>query len=367
MDSLDVVVVGAGVIGLAIARALALAGRDVVVLERNTRIGEETSSRNSEVIHAGIYYPTNSLKARLCVRGKELLYSYCEEKSIPYRRCGKVIVAMNEAQHARLQAIRDQGLQNGVDDLRLLDAEAVAGLEPAVECTAGLLSPSTGIIDSHSLMVALQGDLESAGGSLGVLSEFVKATVDQDGFRLEARSNEEALEVRARAVINAAGLHASTVARAIAGLDPRHIPETRYAKGNYFVYQGKHPFRHLVYPLPEPGGLGVHVTLDLSGQARFGPDVQWIEAPEYTVDETRRDGFLNAIERYWPEVDRAALAPGYAGVRPKLVGPDDPPGDFVIQGPAAHGIPGLVNLFGIESPGLTASLAIAEQVVSAVQ
>jgi len=366
MDTLDAVVIGAGVVGLAVARELALAGREVVVLERNRRIGEETSSRNSEVIHAGIYYEKNSLKAQLCVRGKELLYAYCEEKSIPHRRCGKLIVALASDQRESLDTIRARALINGVDDLQPLSPAQVADLEPAVQCTSGLLSPSTGIVDSHGLMIALRGDLENAGGSLGLVSELIGGSLEGDRFRLQVRTDEDSLEVGARCVINAAGLQASRIAAQINGIDPGHIPQTRFAKGNYFVYQAKHPFRHLVYPVPEPGGLGIHVTLDLSGQARFGPDVEWIEAPEYSVDASRVDRFFNAIKGYWPEVRRDALAPGYAGVRPKLVGPGEPPGDFVIQGPRIHGIPGLVNLFGIESPGLTASLAIAERVAAAV-
>ena len=362
MDSLDAVVIGAGVVGLAVARALALGGREVIVLERRTRVGEETSSRNSGVIHAGIHYPPNSLKARLCIRGKELLYAYCREKSIGHRRCGKLIVALNEAQHAGLEAIRARGLNSGVDDLTVLNPAAAAALEPEVRCTSALLSPSTGIIDSHGLMTALQGDLERAGGDVGRLCEFVRGRVERRGFRLEVRSAGEPVRVNAETLVNAAGLYAAEVAGNIAGLEPRHIPRIRYAKGNYFVYRGRHPFRRLVYPLPEPGGLGVHVTLDLSGQARFGPDVQWVDAPEYAVDESRLGRFFEAVRAYWPGVNRDRLAPGYAGVRPKLVGPGEPAGDFVIQGPEVHRIPGLVNLYGIESPGLTAALAIAERV-----
>ena len=362
MDSLDAVVIGAGVVGLAVARALALGGREVIVLERRTRVGEETSSRNSGVIHAGIHYSPNSLKARLCIRGKELLYAYCREKSIGHRRCGKLIVALNEAQHAGLEAIRARGLNSGVDDLTVLNPAAAAALEPEVRCTSALLSPSTGIIDSHGLMTALQGDLERAGGDVGRLCEFVRGRVERRGFRLEVRSAGEPVRVNAETLVNAAGLYAAEVAGNIAGLEPRHIPRIRYAKGNYFVYRGRHPFRRLVYPLPEPGGLGVHVTLDLSGQARFGPDVQWVDAPEYAVDESRLGRFFEAVRAYWPGVNRDRLAPGYAGVRPKLVGPGEPAGDFVIQGPEVHRIPGLVNLYGIESPGLTAALAIAERV-----
>ena len=360
--SLDVVVIGAGVVGLAIARALALASREVLVIEQHDRVGEETSSRNSEVIHGGFHYPPDSLKAQLCVRGKELLYRYCQEKSIEHRRCGKLTVALNEAQHADLEALNVQGIASGVDDLTLLDQAQAAELEPAVRCTSALLSPSTGIIDSHGLMMALQGDLEAAGGTVSVRSEFVRGCVEREGFSLRIRSVGESVDVSARAVVNCAGLSAALVAGGIAGLDPQHVPRVRYAKGNYFVYRGKHPFRRLVYPLPEPGGLGVHVTLDLFGTARFGPNVQWVDAPEYSVDVALRDAFAEAIKAYWPHVAPDRLAPGYAGVRPKLIRPGDPPGDFVIQGPDAHGVPGLVNLYGIESPGLTSSLAIGERV-----
>ena len=366
MESQDAVVIGAGVVGLAIARAMAIDGRDVLVIERNEGIGEETSSRNSEVVHAGIHYPRNSLKAKLCVRGKELLYRYCRDRSIRHRRCGKLIVAANETQHAELEAIQAQGQASGVDDLSIMDRAGAARLEPAVVCTSALISPSTGIVDSHGLMMSFQGDLEAAGGTLALRCEFLRGLVDEQGFRLSVRSAGEPVEVKARTVINSAGLAAEHVARRIDALPQRLVPRIRFAKGNYFVYRGKHPFRHLVYPVPEPGGLGVHVTLDLNGQARFGPDVQWIDAPDYSVDESRRDRFHDAIRTWWPKVDRDRLAPGYVGVRAKLIRPGDPPGDFMIQGPTEHGIPGLVNLYGIESPGLTSSLAIAEQVVQAL-
>ena len=366
METQDAVVVGAGVVGLAIARALALEGRDVLVIERHGRIGEETSSRNSEVIHAGIYYPPGSLKAKLCVRGKELLYRYCRDRSIRHRRCGKLIVAANETQRAELEAIKARGTASGVDDLEIVDREEAAKLEPEVVCTSALTSPSTGIVDSHELMTSLQGDLEAAGGTVALRCEFLRGQVERNGFALRVRSVGEPLDVRARALINSAGLAAGSVAGNVEGLESRHVPRIRFAKGNYFIYRGKHPFRRLVYPVPEPGGLGVHVTLDLHGQARFGPDVQWIDAPDYSVDESRRNQFVEAIRSYWPEVSADRLAPGYAGVRPKLILPGDPPGDFVIQGPDAHGVPGLVNLYGIESPGLTSSLAIAEHVTEAL-
>jgi L-2-hydroxyglutarate oxidase LhgO len=366
MDSLDTVVIGAGVIGLAIARELAIAGHEVIVLEQNSGIGEETSSRNSEVIHAGIYYQKNSLKAQLCVRGKQLLYSYCEDKSIPHHRCGKVILALTEAQQEKLNIIRSRALINGVEDLEILSTVDISNLEPSVQCVSGLFSPSTGIIDSHNLMVALQSDLENAGSSLVFLSEFINGSLENKHFRIKVKSGETSTKVSARYLVNAGGLQASRIAKQIRGLNPKYIPEIQYAKGNYFVYQDKHPFQHLVYPVPEPGGLGIHVTLDLSGQVRFGPDVEWVNRLDYSVDANRADHFFNAIKSYWPEVSREALIPGYAGVRPKLVGPSDPPGDFMVQGPNDHGVPGLVNLFGIESPGLTASLAIAERVAKAL-
>ena len=354
--------IGAGVVGLAIARALALEGRDVLVIERHDRIGEETSSRNSEVIHAGIHYPPDSMKAKLCVRGKGLLYRYCQDRSIRHRRCGKLILATNETQHAELEAIQAQGQASGVDDLTIVDRAQAAVRVPGIVCTSALSSPSTGIVDSHELMTSFQGDLEAAGGTVALRCEFLRGRVERNGFTLHIRSVGESVDVRARALINSAGLAAGYVARHIEDLATRDIPRIRFAKGNYFIYRGKHPFHHLVYPVPEPGGLGVHVTLDLLGQARFGPDVQWIDVPDYSVDESRRDRFFDAIRRYWPEVNRDRLAPGYVGVRPKLIRPGDPPGDFLIQGPDAHGVPGLVNLYGIESPGLTSSLAIAEHV-----
>lgn len=361
-ESLDVVVIGAGVVGLAVAREFARAGREVVVLEHNARIGEETSSRSSEVIHAGIYYPTDSLKARFCVRGKDLLYRYCDDRGIPYRRCGKLVLALSADQEFRLTALLDQAEANGVDDLQPLSKTDVAALEPAVRCTAGLLSPSTGILDSHSFMLSLHGDLEAAGGRVAVLSEFVGGSIDDDGIRLSVRSDGEDLRLRAQVVVNAAGLRATDVAGLFAGLDSRHVPRTRYAKGTYFVLRQKSPFKHLVYPLPEGAGLGVHVTLDLAGQTRFGPDVEWISAIDYRPDPDRAEAFYTAIRAYWPAIPAGSLAPGYVGIRPKLVGPGEPAGDFVIQGPEQHGAAGLVNLFGIESPGLTASLAIGEEV-----
>jgi len=358
----DVVVVGAGVVGLAIGRALALDGRDVLVLEKNAAIGEETSSRNSEVIHAGIYYPAGSLKAELCVRGRDALYRYCAAKGIPHARLGKVIVAVSDEQRAKLELLRATALANGVDDLEWLDGGALRALEPEVRGVAALLSPSTGIVDSHALMLALQGDLEQAGGQVALRSALRAGASEGNALRLTIDSEGEAVELRARAVVNAAGLHAERVAHALPALASVAIPRLRYAKGNYFVYRGKSPFRHLLYPLPEPGGLGVHATIDLAGRTRFGPDVEWSDEIDYTLDPARAASFYAAIRRYWPGLRDGTLSPGYVGVRPKLTGPEDPPADFMIVAGDAPGGGRIVHLFGIESPGLTASLAIGERV-----
>ena len=362
-DSIHTLVIGAGVVGLAAARALAQTGRDVIVVERHGGIGEETSSRNSEVIHAGIYYPTASLKARLCVAGKRALYAYCEEKTLEHRRCGKLIVASQASQETVLDALATQGAANGVEGLERIDAETLRRYEPAVRGSAALWSPSTGILDSHALMLALQGDLEAAGGFVALATELVRATVLDDGFALELRDGDARVTLRARELVNAAGLAASSVAQRIAGLPAPFIPTTRFAKGNYFTLLGTPPFRHLVYPVPEPGGLGVHATLDLGGRVRFGPDVEWLETPNYTVDPNRAAPFYAAIRRYWPALPDGSLEPAYAGVRPKLVRRGEPAADFRIDAPERHGVAGLVNLFGIESPGLTAALAIGDEVV----
>jgi L-2-hydroxyglutarate oxidase LhgO len=366
--TVDTLVIGAGVVGLAIARELAQAGREVIVLEKNRRIGEETSSRNSEVIHAGLYYPKGSLKARLCVEGRERLYAYCAAKGIGHRRCGKLIVAVHEAQRQKLVALRESAAANGVGDLDWLDAHEARALEPHVLAAAALWSPSTGIIDSHAFMLALQGDLEAAGGSLAVLSRCLGAERHADAFELQCMTDGGSLTLAARTVINAAGLHATQVARALGDLPAGTIAAPRYAKGSYFVYTGKSPFTHLVYPLPEDGGLGVHATLDLAGRARFGPDVEWLPAgtePEgidYDVDARRAAAFYAAIRAYWPGLEGGALSPAYAGVRPKISGPGEPAADFTIRSSGERGGPRVVHLFGIESPGLTASLAIAAHV-----
>lgn len=350
----DVVVIGAGVVGLACARALARAGREVLVLERHDRIGSETSSRNSEVIHAGIYYPTGSLKARLCVAGKQLLYAYCEAAGIAHRRCGKLIVATDAAQVPVLRAYQAQALGNGAGALQWLDRAGVVALEPAVDAVAGVFSPTTGIVDSHGLMLALQADLEAAGGVVVCNTAVVRLARRPGGIAVST----DTLELDAAWVVNCAGLGAPGMARQLVA----DVPIGRYARGRYYAYQGPAPFDRLVYPVAEPGGLGIHVTLDLAGQVRFGPDVEWIDAVDYTFDDSRRADFVAAIARYFPAVDPARVVPAYTGIRPKLAGPDAPAADFRIDGPAEHGVPGLVNLLGIESPGLTASLAIAQYV-----
>ncbi|MBT9370570.1 NAD(P)/FAD-dependent oxidoreductase [Rhizobium sp. CSW-27] len=361
MADVDAVVIGAGVVGLAAARELALAGRSVLVLEEAGAIGTGTSSRNSEVIHAGLYYPEGSLKARLCVEGRERLYAFCRSHGVDHRRAGKLIVASDAAELQGLASLRQKGEANGCTDLRLLTAAEAEALEPALACVGALLSPSTGIIDSHGLMLALQGDAENEGAAFAFHAPFVAARRAGDDFVLRT-GGAEPLELSTKMIVNAAGLAASRVARAIDGLAAGTVPETRYAKGNYFLLAGRAPFRHLIYPAPHAHGLGVHLTLDLGGQARFGPDVEWIDAIDYRVRPERVAGFAEAIRRYWPDMPEDALTPGYSGIRPKICGPLDPAADFRIDGPEAHGIAGLVNLFGIESPGLTASLAIAREV-----
>ncbi len=365
MDEVECVVVGAGVVGLAIARALALAGREVLVLERNGAIGEETSSRNSEVIHAGLYYGTGSHKARLCVAGREALYGFCRSRGVPHARLGKVIVATSEAQLATLTAIKAQGAVNGVLDLELLDRAAVRALEPAVRALGGLLSPSTGIVDSHALMLAYQGEAESAGAITVLRTPLEGGEIDGRGFVLETGGSEP-MRLRARSLVNAAGHGAWDVARGLRGYPVQLIPPQVLARGVYFLLAGRSPFRHLIYPVPEGGGLGVHVTLDLAGQTRFGPDVEWIDRLDYTLDPARAESFYPAIRSYWPELPDGALRPGYCGIRPRLSRLGQAAADFRIDTPAEHGIPGLVQLFGIESPGLTASLALADSVAASL-
>ncbi len=364
MERVQTVVVGAGVVGLAVARALALSGREVIVLERAGAIGTETSSRNSEVVHAGIYYPAGSLKARSCLAGKWRLYEYCRERGVHHANCGKLIVATDEGQHATLAQVRDKAAANGVE-LEWWDADRARGLEPALRCTAALWSPTTGIVDSHAFMLALDGDLGAAGGVIAFHAPLEAAHVRADGIVLEVRGDAP-MELLAGEVVNCAGLHAPGLAARIDGLDPRHVPKAYYCKGNYFTLPGRSPFARLIYPVPEAAGLGVHITVDLAGQARLGPDTEWIDGIDYDVEPSRADVFYAAVRNYWPGLPDGALQPGYAGIRPKLGPAGTPAADFVVQGPASHGVAGLVNLFGIESPGLTSSLALADEVVAAL-
>ena len=360
MDRVDAVVIGAGLVGLAVARALATAGREVVILEAEDAIGTHTSSRNSEVIHAGIYYPQGSLKARACVEGRQRLYAYCAEREVPHRRCGKLIVATDAAQLEKLEGIRQKAHANGVTDVVHLSAAQARAMEPELQCVAALHSPSTGIIDSHALMLAFLGDAERAGAMLALKCPLAKGVVRTGGIELHVAGAEPILATQ---VVNSAGLRAPSLARRMEGYPAELAPPECYAKGSYYTLAARPPFSRLVYPVPEPGGLGVHVTLDLAGRARFGPDVEWMDRIDYTVDPQRAERFYAAIRRYWPGLPDGSLEPGYAGIRPKISGKDAPAADFLVQGPRAHGVPGLVNLFGIESPGLTASLPLADAVL----
>lgn len=364
VDRVQCVVVGAGVVGLAVARALALRGREVLVLEAEEAIGTQTSARSSEVIHSGIYYPTGSLKARLCVQGRAMLYDYCEQRHIAYRRCGKLIVATSERQVGALHTLAERARANGVDGLQLISAAQARQLESALSCHAALLSPSTGIIDSHTLMLALQADLEQRSGMVVLHTRVERVGRAQGRWRLQSQ---DGAVLETALLVNAAGLHAVALARHIQGLPAACIPPAFYARGNYFSCSVRVPFSHLIYPLPEAAGLGVHLTLDMAGQARFGPDVQWVDRPDdLQVDARRAQGFYGEVRRYWGALPDGALVPAYAGMRPKISGPGQPAADFMIQGPQQHGVPGLVNLFGVESPGLTSSLAIGDYVVAAV-
>jgi L-2-hydroxyglutarate oxidase LhgO len=362
VEEVDCVVVGAGVVGLAVARALAMSGREVIILEAAEGIGTETSSRNSEVIHAGIYYPANSLMARFCVAGRRLLYPYCAERGVPHENCGKLIVATSEQEDALLAGIKQRAEANGVEGMRVLTRDEAMAMEPALRCTSALHSPMTGIIDSHAFMLALQGDAENAGAIPVFFSPALGAHVRDRKIDIDV-GGADPMTLRCRLLVNSGGLHAPLLARKIAGMPQDRVPTEYYAKGNYFTLAGRSPFSRLIYPVPVPGGLGVHLTIDLGGQARFGPDVEWIDTLDYTVDPKRSDSFYDAVRRYWPGLKDGALQPGYAGIRPKIVPRGAPAQDFVVQGPQTHGVPGLINLFGIESPGLTASLAIAEHVL----
>ena len=362
MPDIDAIIIGAGVVGLATAEALARSGRSVIVIEAAEGIGTVTSSRNSEVIHAGIYYPEGSLKARLCVQGRHALYAWCDAHNVPYRRSGKLIVATTEDELSAIAALEKKGRANAVDDLTMISAEAAMQLEPALSCVGALVSPSTGILDSHAFMLSLQGEAEANGAAFAFHTPFIRAELGGNAIHIET-GGAEPMRLSTSLLINCSGLSASLAAKAMEGLNPAHIPETLYAKGNYFALRGRAPFTHLIYPAPHTHGLGVHLTLDLGGQARFGPDVEWVETLDYEVDPKRSEGFDDAIRRYWPGLPNDALIPAYSGIRPKISGPNDPAPDFRIDGPEVHGVPGLVNLFGIESPGLTSSLAIAEAVM----
>ena len=361
-ERVDGVVIGAGVVGLAVARALARSGRTVLVLEGADTFGTGISARSSEVVHAGLYYPPGSAKAQLCVEGRGLLYEYCAAHGVEHRRCGTLVIATDPAQCAALRAIEAVARANGVGDLLWLESAEAQAMEPALRCAAALFSPSTGIVDSHGLMLSLLGDIERAGGALVCRTPVIAGARDAGRMVLEAGSASQAMRLAADVVINCAGLSAQNVAHRL-GVASDRIPPAHFAKGNYFNLHGASPFAHLVYPLPEPGGLGVHLTLDLAGRARFGPDVEWFERPDYTVDSRRVEPFYVAIRRYWPTLPDGSLHPAYAGIRPKLVGPGEPAADFLIHGPRHHGVPGLICLYGIESPGLTAALAIARAVV----
>lgn len=359
----DVAVIGAGVVGLACARALSKQGHKVLILEQNLTFGAETSSRNSEVIHAGIYYPKNSLKAFHCIRGKELLYEFCRNNSIGFKRCGKLIVSNSIDQEQKLAEIQNKALLNGCDDLTLLRQRDAISREPELSCTAALFSPSTGIIDSHAYMLALLSESEAHSAILATRTPVERVIACNPGFTVFT-GGLDPTRITTKYLINSAGLHALRVAQQIEGLNPEHVPNQFFAKGNYFSLTGKSPFSRLIYPVPESAGLGVHYTLDLSGKGRFGPDVEWIDEIDYSVDENRGINFYEAIRKYWPNLPDGALVPAYAGIRPKLTGPEASGQDFLIQSERVHGVPGLVNFFGIESPGLTASMSVAESVAS---
>lgn len=365
-EKIDCAVIGAGVIGLAVARKLAMSGGEVVLLEAEAHFGTHTSSRNSEVIHAGIYYPTGSLKARLCFAGRNALYRYCADHDVNHRRVGKVIVACDDSELAGLEKYRRQAEVNGCMDLRMLTGAELAGMEPHVRCVAGFVSPSTGIIDAHGLMLAYLGDAQAHGGALAVASPVVSGEVTGEGVVLQV-GGQDPMKLICRSVVNSAGFNAQAVARSIKGIPQRTIPPTYYAIGHYYTLSGTRPFERLIYPVARQDWLGVHVTIDLGGQVKFGPDFAWIDRIDYRFDESREQAFYTAIRRYFPGLEDGALHPGYTGIRPKTHGPGTPAPDFMIQGPRDHGVPGMVSLYGIESPGLTASLAIADYVADLLQ
>jgi L-2-hydroxyglutarate oxidase LhgO len=362
----DCIVIGAGVVGLAVARALSMRGREVVILERERQFGMHTSSRNSEVIHAGIHYEPHSLKATLCVSGRDLLYRYCAERGIEHRRCGKFTVATADEQLPVLGGIEANALANGVRDLEWLDAGQAARAEPGLQCVRALSSPSTGIIDSHAYMQALLADAEAAGAVIAYGTTVTSLIPTHAGTEIHTESADKPA-ARAALVVNCAGLHAHEVAASIEGFPALHIPKVSYAKGSYFALTGTSPFSRLVYPAPRAGGhLGIHMTLDLAGAARFGPDTEWVETIDYAVDPQRVSIFAEVIRQYWPRLDAGRLYPAYAGIRPKISGAGEATRDFCISGPQDHGVTGVVNLFGIESPGLTASLALGEYILEMV-
>jgi L-2-hydroxyglutarate oxidase LhgO len=362
IENIECTVIGAGAVGLAIARALALQGREVIILESESSIGTGTSSRNSEVIHAGIYYETGSLKAELCVKGKSVLYEYCKTRGVPFKRCGKMIVATHNGQIDRLKTLQQKAIDNNVTDLIWQDQKATLKMEPALSATASLFSPSTGLIDSHALMLSYQGEAEANGTVIAYNTPVLSGTIIKSGILLHA-GGKMPTTIKSKYVFNCGGLNAQKIAASLKGFPSEHIPETHYAKGNYFSLNDKNPFTHLIYPIPEEAGLGVHLTLDLGGQARFGPDVEWIDKVNYNVDPSRGTKFYDAIRDYWPGLRDNTLIPGYSGIRAKLKGKGNPPMDFVFSGPESHGVQGLVNLFGIESPGLTSSLLIADKAI----
>ena len=358
---MQVLVIGAGVVGLACARAAALAGHEVIVAEATGGIGNGVSSRNSEVIHAGMYYPTGSLRARHCVRGRRMLYAFCASHGVPHDKVGKLIVATDEKQTGKIEAIYKQGQTNGVEGLEFLGGNAARALEPALNCVAAMLSPETGIIDSHSFMLALQGDLEDRGGMIAFNTRIERLTPSASGWQVTF-GGAEGGTLDVDAVVNSAGLGAQAIARATEGYPASRVPKLVLAKGNYFGFAGRPVFSHLIYPAPVEGGLGTHVTLDMAGRMRFGPDVEWIDTESYSVDPKRADSFYASIRTYFPGLPDDSLVPDYCGIRPKLTGKGEPAADFLIDGPADHGLRRLVHLFGIESPGLTSSLSIAEDV-----
>jgi L-2-hydroxyglutarate oxidase LhgO len=362
----QILVVGAGVIGLAVARAAALAGHDVIVAEAADGIGTGISSRNSEVIHAGLYYPTGSVRARHCTRGRRMLYDYCASHGIPHNKCGKLLVATSEQEMTKVEAIRAQGEANGVEGLTMIGGNAARQLEPELWCIGALSSPESGIIDGHAFMLALRGDLEDRGGMIAFDTPIERMEIASGQWRVEFGGAEPG-HLDVDALVNAAGLGAQALARRIEGYPHAQVPRLVLAKGNYFAYAGRPVFRRLIYPTPVDGGLGVHVTVDLAGRMRFGPDVEWIEREQYAVDPSRAESFYARIRSYWPGLPDNSLVPDYAGIRPKLTGPGEPAADFMIAGPAEHGLPRLVNLFGIESPGLTSSLSLAEAAVEALR